>query len=869
MKLPAEPIAAGARRVLAMLWLMVLTVPATPSAHGQSFQAGLAYLESSQAADGAWGDPAATQARDATVVVDTLALLGARSGVYLRGTAAVATLPSGNNDDLARATRSLSTRGLDVAATTQTLLAAQHEEVLDPSAPAFPGRGWGLAPGFGVTALDTALVLRALRGAGLPSGLSIVAAEVAASSTSSPHPFPVPAGAGNLYLKVRQLSATLRFTLTNPTGAAYFADVAPASTPITIGPFPISEGEWTLMVRNTGAGPATYTAEVGYTDADGFDSFRIATALTFLGLSQNPDGGWGIAPGGDSQLMVTAEVARTLATSDGVFPTVLSAATAWLQARQNPDGGFGSEPGVSNVNETALAALSIGLADGGASLDAAASYLETQQQANGSWGDDAYLTAAAMQALLLARPLDSAPEVTSSGGAGAGGDFVTDRPEETITGTLGFGAVDVQVNLPGATVEVDTERGTFAIRLPVAEGANALTITAIDGFGRSMGADAVTVTRDDSLLGQDLLLQRGLNLVGLGLDPANPLSAIGLLELFGTHAQTVQRLDAATGTYAQVTRNGTEYDGNDFPVAGLDSLVITTDGAGSAHLAGTPPAADTVDLLPGVNALTIPQPPLGLDAYQLLGQIGDETAVSAIRRYNPTTGAFETAVYDAGAHAGENFPIESGVSYQVHMRRAELGFVLPRQITASIRIRHPTDGASVSVSPILVDGLVGGEAPFTVTVNGHAATVTGTTFEVAVPLTAGANLIQAQVVDGGDRTANDAVSVNYDDLVDHRIPPGGSATGTRAFTAEAAVLDRIAFYTVEPIGIPAGLVYTTTAVTRVSATEIEVGFRIDVDTGAAPGTYDFQVEYALLDADSNPLGPLDGNLLEFRIEVTP
>ena len=44
---------------------------------------------------------------------------------------------------------------------------------------------------------------------------------------------------------------------------------------------------------------------------------------------------------------------------------------------------------------------------------------------------------------------------------------------------------------------------------------------------------------------------------------------------------------------------------------------------------------------------------------------------------------------------------------------------------------------------------------------------------------------------------------------------------------------------------------------------------IDAAPGAAPATYDFQVEYGLLDAGSNPLGPLTGNVFDFRVEVTP
>jgi hypothetical protein len=289
----------------------------------------------------------------------------------------------------------------------------------------------------------------------------------------------------------------------------------------------------------------------------------------------------------------------------------------------------------------------------------------------------------------------------------------------------------------------------------------------------------------------------------------------------------------------------------------------------TGHIAGTQPIDDTVDLLQGVNGLTIPEPPAGLDAYGLLGLIGDETSVSALQRFNPETGAFETAFYDAGTPSGDNFPIEWGISYQVHMRQAVLGFVLPTEILASIRITSLADGVVVTESPILVSGLVTGEAPYTVSVNGIPASITGTSFEASVPLVSGTNLLAAGLTDGGGRTASDSITVTYDDGVDYTIPPGGSATGARIFTADAAILDQIAYFNETQNGVPAQITYATTGVARISPTEIQVDFLIDAAPGATPGTYDFQVEYGLLDSGSNPLGPLNGNVFDFRIEVAP
>ena len=50
---------------------------------------------------------------------------------------------------------------------------------------------------------------------------------------------------------------------------------------------------------------------------------------------------------------------------------------------------------------------------------------------------------------------------------------------------------------------------------------------------------------------------------------------------------------------------------------------------------------------------------------------------------------------------------------------------------------------------------------------------------------------------------------------------------------------------------------------------MQVGFQIDVTGGATPGVHFFQVEYGLLDSSMDPLGPLDGNIFDFLIEITP
>lgn len=858
---------------LALILLGWFPLFGSSPALGQGLQAGLDFLATSQNADGTWGEPSATQFRDTAVVLDTLRLLGKTGQAFSSGAAGIESIRVRNNDDLARQTPNLAAAGRDVAVAIDALLVAQGSEILDPTDASFPGRGWGIANGYAGSPLDTALVLRGLRAGNLPSGLSVVREQIPAAAASSPHPFQLPAGAAAHYLKVRQVSGSARFTLTLPNSTSIYADVSPAGAPVSIGPLPVDAGQWALTIRNLTALPITCTAEVAFTTADGFDASRATTPHTYLGLVQNSDGGWGIAAGQDSHLMVTDEVLQTLASTKGFAgPGVLSAATAWLLSNhRNPDGGFSSEPGASNVNETALSTVAIGLADPAVDLSAPAAFLAAAQLPNGSWGDDPYLTAVAMQALLLTTPRGP-PAITSNGGAGSGAGFVTDDRTVTISGTLPLGVVNLLVNNPSAVVVIDAETGTFRITLTLTEGSNAVTLTSVDGFGNSGAQTSLNIAVDSTLLGQDLALVPDMNLIGLRLDPANPTGAIDLLQMLGPNARQVQRLDPTSGVYETTERTGAGFTGSNFPLDGLDGLIVVTDAADGtpirAHLAGRPAAATTVDLLAGVNTITVPDPPAGLNAFDLLALIGGETVVSALQRLDPASGRFQTAAYRDGVPVGVPFPIEAGTSYFAFLRQNVLGFVLPVGVVVEVQIASPANGATLTTSPVVVSGTVIGEAPIAVVVNGVPATVAAGTFSATVPLSPGLNTITAAATDAGGRTGSGSISVTLNP-VDYSISRGGTASGSRIFTGASSVLDQTAYFTENKIGVPAGVTYQTTSVSRISATQIQVGFRIDVALGAVPGIYTFQVDYGLLDAASNPLGPLVGNVFDFQIEVKP
>lgn len=371
-------------------------------ARAGAIELGLTFLNSSQNEEaGTWGDAAGSLHRDSTVVLETYQLFGMRGSAYSRGIAGAAELNARNNDDRARLVPVLKYAGRDVSALIAALLTSQSAEIFDPAQRDFPGYGWGIAAGFGNSTLDTALALRALQADGLRGVISVVNENLTAFGASPSRPFTVPAGATDFLLKVRDVSGgTVRFLVQQPGGGVLFVDISPQQAPANIA-IPVSAGDWAIWVENQSGTAASYTADLAFTDASGFNRFRISSALLYLGLAQNPDGGWGLAPGEDSHLMVTSEVVRALAGAGNAFAPdqTLLAAAGWLLGLQNADGGFSTEPNSSNINETSLAVVAVALANPGANLESAAEYLRGLQQANGSWTDDPYLTAIALQAL--------------------------------------------------------------------------------------------------------------------------------------------------------------------------------------------------------------------------------------------------------------------------------------------------------------------------------------------------------------------------------------------------------------------------------------------------------------------------------------
>lgn len=372
------------------------------------------FLRDSQGDSGVWGTATGTTILHSAAAVAALTELAGSDPAFSSarefGLDALSYATTRNHDELARKVIAMAAGGRPVSSLVGELLGGQNPELPEETSLAYPGYAWGIAPALGGTTIDTALALRAIEAADTPGsglGLSIVNETTPTGASSAAYPFTVPAGATGMFLLLRDVTGNARFSFAEPNSPGSYFTTGPVSELVRVNFGDPDPGDWSMTVSNLAGSPITYSAEVVFTTAEGFDVSRLTGAVSYLGLARNPDGGWGIGPGDDSHLLVTCEVMRALAGRGAWATSALDTAANWLNTKRNGDGGFSSDSGTSNTLETALAMLAIRLSGQPITLDSARAFLRSQQLLNGSWQEDPYTTALASQA--LAQPPVLAP----------------------------------------------------------------------------------------------------------------------------------------------------------------------------------------------------------------------------------------------------------------------------------------------------------------------------------------------------------------------------------------------------------------------------------------------------------------------------
>jgi len=852
-------------RISGVLFIATLLPFLAFASHGQmpEIDNGVSWLLAKENPSGSWGDANLTEFRDTTVVADVLKKLREVGAGYTNAISFINSVAPGNNDYVARKAYILAQEAIDVSSTIDALLSAQNPDELDNTLPNCPEGGWGAAAGYSTDCLDTALVLDALIYTPIPKGLLVSNKSIAAGETQDFY-FDYPADAADREILISEVSGNITFRLFPDDSSGYYS-WGPISSATYLNTAGITIDPGTRRVQIYGNSASTYFFKITLASG-GYNSSSLINPLAYLIAAQNPDGGWGISKGSDSNVYLTSRVLLTLEAYANHFDlgTAIANGIAWLKTQQNPDGGFGAEG--SSAYETALAYIAMANVDlSSTEAQNALNHVNTSQQANGSWNDNAYDTAVSLWALWTSLReidtdtdgtpdiLDNCPDVPNSDQKNTDGDLWGDACDED-----------------------DDNDGLLDTYEQGVTGTNPLLADS-DGDGISDGdedmdfdglSNAEELTRGTDPKAPDVHLSIGLNLFGYPVEVPAGYTSYDLIVDLGTEAEVekIQRYDPVTGTFETTTYESGAPSGEEFSILSGEGYLVYMKQAKSLSFPGAI-ACPTFNLMPGFNLVSVPCMPAGYDSNDLVWYLGSTDQVASIQRLNKETGAFETTAYHNGWPCGPPFEIVNGEAYIVHMKEAK---DVAAPISAPVvLIASPADGETVSASPIDVTGSIN-DSTASVTVNGIPAAVVDGAFTAAgVPLSEGANTITATAVSANNLNGSHTITVTLEIGADYVISKGGSVNDSRSFQGDPALLDQAAYYTETQIGVPSFVTYATTGLSRVSPTDFQVNFTIQVSGTASEGVYEFQVEYGLLDGGSNPLEPLTNNVFSFKIQIVP
>ncbi len=299
---------------------------------------------------------------------------------------------------------------------------------------------------------------------------------------------------------------------------------------------------------------------------------------------------------------------------------------------------------------------------------------------------------------------------------------------------------------------------------------------------------------------------------------------------------------------------------------GLHTLTATaTNAAGSA----SDSVSVTVDTTP--PAVTITSPPDGMlttaGAIVVTGTVADASPIASFTLNGQPValsgGEFSTPV---ALGLGSNSLTATAVDAAGHSGSASV--VVTRGEPPAIAITTPANGLLTNQTPLTVSGTVTGSGPIAVAVNGVAATVTGTSFTAAVPLSEGANTITAGATSAFG-AASAAVSVTLDTtppVVVFAAPANGAQLSQTPTVAIGTVQDAspIVAVTLNGSALAPGNAFNA-SVPLVEGANTLTAFATDAagNTGSASVTVSLATGPALALAITTPL---DGEIL-VRAEV--
>ena len=168
-------------------------------------------------------------------------------------------------------------------------------------------------------------------------------------------------------------------------------------------------------------------------------------------------------------------------------------------------------------------------------------------------------------------------------------------------------------------------------------------------------------------------LKKGFNIISAPTKSQiipDAVELLGFIDPAGDGVSKVLRYNRVTLNVEQAYRSNGDIVGN-FSMTAGDGLIVYASRDIAIDLLQD--VCPELSLMSGTNWIGTPCQPVHQTAFSMLQAIGSDNAVS-IQRFNTDTGSFETAAYKNGLIVGNNFPIEGGNGYLIHMNTSLSGF---------------------------------------------------------------------------------------------------------------------------------------------------------------------------------------------------
>ncbi|HTO52102.1 MAG TPA: hypothetical protein VMR50_01855 [Myxococcota bacterium] len=363
----------------------------------------------------------------------------------------------------------------------------------------------------------------------------------------------------------------------------------------------------------------------------------------------------------------------------------------------------------------------------------------------------------------------TAPTITVTA---PGNNSTTAQASIVVTGTVtdANGVASVKVNGTAVTLSGSSFSSTVALAL----GSNTITVSATDAAGNTCST-TVAVTR---VTGPSVTIGSPAN--GL-LTRTTPITVSGT---FGGTATVTVKVNGVTAT-----KSGSSYSASVPLSEGANTLTATATNAGGSASASV---QVTLDRTPPTIVFTSPpnNSTTGAASVVVTGTVTDASPITSFKINGNTVvltnGAFSTTVSLA---VGSN--TITAVACDAAGNTSTASLTVTRANAPTVTISAPANGLLTRNTPTTVTGSFGGASPVAVSVNGVAATLSGSTYSASVPLTEGSNTLTATATNAaGSATASVTIKLDTTPpVVTITSPANGTVTAASSTVVTGTVTD--------------------------------------------------------------------------------